>query len=76
MVSGKACREQKTPHPDLFMQLFDNLETIIDFGSHFGAHWIWDGGPQIDIFWKASKTNEKNELQEAGWKKHDVVTDF
>ena len=43
MVSGKTGRETNPRRSETFMQLFNNLETIDDFGSHFGAHWILNG---------------------------------
>ena len=48
---------------------------------HFGATWSilvpfltpsdFEGGSKINYFWKQSKKNEKNEVQETALKKHD-----
>ena len=53
MVSGKAGRETNPPHPQTFMQLFDNFEKIVDFGSHFGAHSVFKGVPKSTCFEKS-----------------------
>ena len=59
------------------MQRFDNLAKMVDCGSHFSAHWILNGGPNIESFLKqVEQNNENNEVQEAGWKKHDSFIDF
>ena len=70
MVSGKAGRGRKTPGPQSFMHLFDNLAKMIDFGSHVGAHWILKGVPKSTVF-ENNQKNEINEVQETGCKKHD-----
>ena len=59
MVSRKVGRETHPPHPEIFMQLFDNLENIIDAGSHFGAHWILKGVPKSTVFESNLKQTRK-----------------
>ena len=49
MVSGKTDREQKRRHSESFMQLFGNLEKVVDLGSDFGAHWILKGVPKLIV---------------------------
>ena len=69
MVSGKAGRETNPPHPEQFMQLFDNLANIIDFGYHFCTHWILKGGPNINRFWNTSeKQVRKVRSKKRDWK--------
>ena len=55
--------------------LFFLLEEFDDFGCHFGAHWILKGVPKSIIFEKIEE-NKKDEVQEAGWKKHDFSIVF
>ena len=77
MVSGKTSRELNPPLAESFMQLFDSSSKMLDLGFHFGAHWILNGGPQIDnLGGQKSKNIRKNEVQEAGWKKPDLLIDF
>ena len=49
-VSGKTGRETNPPSAENVMELFDNLANIVDFGSHFGAHWILKGVPKSIYF--------------------------
>ena len=58
------------------MEHFDSLETIVDLGSHFSAHWIFNGCPQIDGFWKQSKTNEKMTSKKRVGKNMILLIDF
>ena len=79
IVSGKAGREKNLPGPQKVMDFLTTLRHMVDFGSHFSAHWISERGPQICIFCfekKRKKINEKNEVQETGRKKHDLLFIF
>ena len=58
MVSGKTGREQNLSPPQTNMFFLTTWCHLVDFGYHFGAYWILNGGPQIDHFWKQSKTND------------------
>ena len=46
------------------MQLFDIFAKTVDVGSHFGAHLIVNGGPQIDSFGNKSKKKRKMRSKE------------
>ena len=50
MLAGKAGREKNPPGPETLVQLFDNLEKIVDVGSHFGADWNLKGVPKSSFF--------------------------
>ena len=57
------------------MQRFDNLADIVDWGSHFGAHWMLKGVQKTDRF-GTNRKHEKTEVQETGWKKQDILIIF
>ena len=75
MVSGKTGLEKTPPQPEHFMQLFDNFSEYFSFLVPFWRPLDFEGAPQIDSFSNKSKTNYKNEVQETGWKQHDLLID-
>ena len=64
MVSGKAGTVKSRRY---FWQFGGNWR----FGVPFWRPLDLTGVPKSTIFGKIRKTNEKNEVQETGWKKHD-----
>ena len=56
--------------------IFNILSPLDWFWYHFRPHRISNGGHQIDQFWKTSKKNKKNEVQETALKKHDCLIDL
>ena len=55
MVSGKTGLEQKPPHLESFMQLFDNLAKMVDCWFHLGDRWIFKVVPNSTMFESSPK---------------------
>ena len=47
-----------------------------DFGSHFGSPVDFEGGPKITFLVIMLEKNEKKEVRERFWKKHEMLMDF
>ena len=47
-----------------------------DFGSHFGSPVDFEGGPKITVLVIMLEKNEKKEVRERFWKKHEIWMDL
>ena len=71
MISGKAGRETKPLPPQQVMDFLTIRRHLVDFGSHFGAHWVLKGPHIEQSFIKVIIKFEKKGVQEGVLKKHD-----